>query len=105
MDKKETGKQPTESTAELFEVDETVLVLIYEAEHPEGEAALVGAKSPGLQQREELTELLETQLVLLQIGQAGVMVQQSRAFHGPVAAKEMLPLRKRKKKLSVNVYA
>lgn len=55
----------TKSTAEFFEVDETILVLINEAEHPEGEGALGGAESPGLKQGEEHAELLETQLVLL----------------------------------------
>lgn len=83
----------TEGAAELFKVDEAVLVLVYQAEDPEGEGALGGAESPGLQQGEEHAKLLETQLVLLQIGQAGVMMEQSRALHCPVAAAEMLPLK------------
>lgn len=65
----------TEGPAELFEVDEAVLVLVYQAEDPEGQGALGGAESPGLEQGEEHAELLETQLVLLQVGQAGVMVE------------------------------
>lgn len=55
----------TEGTAELFKVDQAVLVLINQAEEPKGEGALVAAEGPGLQQGEEHTELLETQLVLL----------------------------------------
>lgn len=87
----------TKGTAELFKVDEAVLVLIYQAEDPEGEGALGVAESPGLQQGEEHAELLETQLVLLQIGQAGVMMEQSWTLHCPVAAEEMLPLQKENK--------
>lgn len=87
----------TEGAAELFKVDEAILVLVYQAKDPEGEGALGGAESPGLQQGEEHTKLLETQLVLLQIGQAGVMMEQSRALHCPVATAEMLPLKKEKK--------
>lgn len=83
----------TEGAAELFKVDEAILVLVYQAKDPEGEGALGGAESPGLQQGEEHTKLLETQLVLLQIGQAGVMMEQSRALHCPVATAEMLPLK------------
>lgn len=83
----------TKSTAELFKVDEAVLVLVYQTEDPEGEGALSAAECPGLQQEEEHAELLETQLVLLQIGQAGVMMQQSWTLHCPVAAEEMLPLK------------
>lgn len=84
----------TEGPAELFKVDEAILVLVYQAEDPEGKGALVAAESPGLQQGEKHAELLETQLVLLQIGQAGVMMEQSWTFHCPVAAEEMLPLRR-----------
>lgn len=83
----------TKGRAELFEVDKAVLVLVYQAEDPEGEGALVGAESPGVQQGEEHTELLETELVLLQIGQAGVMMKQNWTLHCPVAAEEMLPLK------------
>lgn len=83
----------TKGRAELFKVDEAVLVFVYQAEDPEREGALGGAESPGLQQGEEPAELLETQLVLLQIGQAGVMMEQSGTLHCPVAAKEMLPLK------------
>lgn len=84
---------PTQSRAELLKVDKPVLVLVDEAEDPEGEGAPGRAEGPGLQEGEELAELLEPQLVLLQVGQAGVMVQQSRTLHGPVAAEEMLPLK------------
>lgn len=83
----------TKGTAELFEVNETVLVLVYQAEHPEGEGALDCAKSPGLQEGENHAELQETQLVLLQVGQTGVVMEQSWTVHCPVAAEEMLPLR------------
>lgn len=69
------------------------MVLVDQAEDPEGEGALGGAESPGLQQREEGAELLETQLVLLQIGQAGVMMEQCWTLHCPIAAQEMLPLK------------
>lgn len=85
--------QHTEGTAELFKVDKAVLVLINQAEDPQGKSALVGAESPGLKQGEEHAELLETQLVLLQIGQAGVMMVQSRTIHCPVTGEEMLPLK------------
>lgn len=84
--------QRTEGTAELFKVDKAVLVLINQAEDPQGEGALVGAESPGLEQGEEHAELLESQLVLLQIGQAGVMMVQSGTTHCPVTGEEMLPL-------------
>lgn len=50
----------TKGTAEFFKVDKAVLVLVYQAEDPEGEGALGGAESPGLQQGEEHAELLET---------------------------------------------
>lgn len=82
----------TEGTAEFFKVDKTVLVLVYQTENPEREGALGGAESPGLQQGEKNAELLESQLVLLQIGQAGVVMEQSGTLDGPVAAEEMLPL-------------
>lgn len=49
----------TKGTAEFFKVDKAVLVLVYQAEDPEGEGALGGAESPGLQQGEEHAELLE----------------------------------------------
>lgn len=39
----------TKGTAELFKVDEAILVLVYQPEDPEGEGALGGAESPGLQ--------------------------------------------------------
>lgn len=91
----EKPSKRTESVAELLKVDEAVLVLVDEAEDPEGERALGGAEGPGLQQGEELAELLESQLVLLQIRQAGVMVEQSWTLHRPVAAEEMLPLKRR----------
>lgn len=83
----------TEGTAELFEVDKAVLVLVYQAEDPEGEGVLAGAEGPGLQQGEQQPELLEAQLVLLQISQTRVMVQQGGAVDQPIAAQEMLPLR------------
>lgn len=83
----------TKGRAELFKVNKAVLVLVYQAEDPEGEGALAGAESPGVQQGEEHTELLETKLVLLQIGQTGVMMEQNWALHCPVAAEEMLPLK------------
>lgn len=83
----------TKGTAELFKVDEAVLVLVYQAEDPEGESAFGGAESPRLQQGEEHAELLKTQLILLQIGQAGVVMEKSRTLHCPVAAEEMLPLK------------
>ena len=86
-------RELTERTANLFKVDEAVLVLVYQAEDPQGEGALGAAESPGLQQGEEHAELSETQLVLLQIGQAGVVVQENRTLHCPVAAEEMLPLK------------
>lgn len=85
--------QRTEGIAELFKVDKAVLVLINQAEDPQGEGALVGAESPGLEKGEEHAELLESQLVLLQIGQAGVMMVQSRTIHCPVTGEEMLPLK------------
>lgn len=88
----------TKGTAELFKVNEAVLILVYEAENPKGEGALDGAEGPRLQQREERAELLEAQLVLLQIGQAGVMMEQRWALYLPVAAEEMLPLKKEIKK-------
>lgn len=50
----------TEGTAEFFKVDKAVLVLIYQAEDPEREGALISAESPGLQQWEEHAELMET---------------------------------------------
>lgn len=50
----------TEGAAEFFEVNEAVLILVYQAEDPEREGALGGAESPGLQQGEEHAELLET---------------------------------------------
>lgn len=52
--------QRTEGAAEFFKVDEAVLILVYQAEDPEGQGALGGAESPGLQQGEEHAELLET---------------------------------------------
>lgn len=55
----------TKGTAELFKVDKAVLVLVYEAEDPERQSTLVGAKCPWLQQVEERAELLKTQLILL----------------------------------------
>lgn len=82
----------TEGAAELFKVDKAVLVFVYQAEDPQGDAALVGAERPGIQQGQEGAELLETQLVLLQIGLAGVVMEQSGTLHRPVAAEEMLPL-------------
>lgn len=88
----------TKSVAELFKVDEAVLILVDQAEDPEGEGALVGAKSPRLQQGEEHAELLETQLVLLQISQAGVMMEESWTLHRPVAAEKMLPLTNKQNK-------
>ncbi len=88
----------TKGEAELFKVDEAILVLVYQTEDPEGEGALCAAERPGLQQGEERAELLEAQLVLLQIGQAGVMMQQSWTLHCPVAAEEMLPLKTRKQR-------
>lgn len=91
----------TKSVAELFKVDEAVLILVDQAEDPEGEGALVGAKSPRLQQGEEHAELLKTQLVLLQISQAGVMMEESWTLHRPVAAEKMLPLTNKQKKKHV----
>lgn len=85
-------KELTKGTAEFSKVDEAILVLVNQAEDPEGKGALSSTKSPGLQQGEEHRELLETQLVLLQVGQTGVMMQQSWTFHCPVAAEEMLSL-------------
>lgn len=93
----EGATELTESAAELFKVDEAVLVLVYQAEDPEGEGALGAAESPGLQEGKEGAELLETQLVLLQIGQTGVMMQKNWTLHCPVAAEEMLPLNKEHK--------
>lgn len=87
------ASEHTEGTAELFKVDQAILVLVNQAEEPQGKGALVAAEGPGLQQREEHAELLETQLVLLQIGQAGVVVNQSRTIHCPVAGEEMLSLK------------
>lgn len=86
----------TEGTTELFKVDEAVLVLVNQTEEPQRQGALVAAEGPGLQQREEHAELLEAQLVLLQIGQAGVVVMQSRTVHCPVAGEEMLSLKWRR---------
>ena len=42
----------TQGTGELFKVDKTVLIFVYQAENPEREGALGGAESPGLQQGE-----------------------------------------------------
>lgn len=83
--------QSIEGTAELLKVDKAVLVLVYQAEDPEGEGALGGAESPRLQQEEEDAELLKTQLILLQVRQAGVVMEQRGTINRPVAAEEMLP--------------
>lgn len=53
-------EQLTNGTAELFKVDEAVLVLINQAKDPEGQGVLGGAKSPRLEQGEEHTKLVET---------------------------------------------
>lgn len=60
--------EPTKGIAKLFEVDESILVLVYQPKSPEGESALSCAERPRLQQGKEHSELLETQLVLFQIG-------------------------------------
>ena len=83
----------TQGGAELLEVDKAVLVVVYEPADPKREAVAGGADRPGLQQGEQEAELLEAQLVLVQVGLAGVVVHQRRAVYHPVAAEEMLPLR------------
>lgn len=90
---READNEHTQGTAELFKVDQAVLVLVNQAEEPQRQGALVAAEGPGLQQREEHAELLEAQLVLLQVSQAGVVVMQGRTVHCPVAGEEMLPLK------------
>lgn len=94
----------TEAVDELAEVDESVRVLVEQAEEADSEAVGVCAAGPGKEHREQPLKLLQIHAVLLQVGQAGVMTVHRVTRAAPVTAGQVFGLKgsARKEKLNKN---
>lgn len=86
----------TESSDELFEIDQTILVLVQESEEASRQDGGVASTCPGGQNREELSELDQINAILLQVRQAGVMALRCRTAGAPVTAGHVFGLNRAK---------
>lgn len=83
----------TESSDELFEVDQSVLVLVQQSEEAGRQGGGVASTDPGTQCREQLGELSWVNAVLLQVRKAGIVALGCRAAGAPVTARHVFGLK------------
>lgn len=83
----------TESSDELFEVDQSILVLVQQSEEASRQCRGVASTKPGSKGSEQLAELGRVNAVLLQVWQAGVMALCCRAAGTPITAGHVFGLK------------
>lgn len=83
----------TESSDELFEVDQSVLVLVQEFEEAGRQCRSVATTDPRRECGEQLGELGRVDTVLLQVRQAGIVTLGCRATGAPITAGHVFGLK------------
>lgn len=91
-----SAERLTESSDELFEIDETILVLVQEPEEASRQYGGVSSTCPWGQNSEELSELDWIDAILLQVRQAGVVALRCRTAGAPVTAGHVFGLNRAK---------